>query len=111
MRQVVVCRLRVGEGAGGSAYRGVVVSDAGDAGRPLGVVDGDSREQQVLLDREVTAALLVEEALEASDRLDDRRIVGAAQSQCCVEGVLVVAGERRQRRRALHAISSLSVVP
>jgi hypothetical protein len=39
----------------------------------------------------VTAALLVEEALEASDRLGDGVIVGAAQSQRCVEGVLVVA--------------------
>lgn len=76
-RNGIIRVARVGERRGVGPDGRVVVADSGDAGRPLRVVGGQCRKEQLLLDGEVAAALSVEEAMKVLDRLDDRLGIGA----------------------------------
>jgi hypothetical protein len=86
----------------GRPDRGVIGQHPRDAPRPLGVAGRQRREDQALLDGEVPPPLALEELAEVRDRRSHRVGVGAPQSQRGVERVLVVVGERGERRRALH---------
>jgi hypothetical protein len=54
------------------------------------------------------SALALEEAREVRDRVGHRVVLGVAQAQGRVQGVLVVVRERGQLRRALHPKVSLT---